>query len=560
MDADPSKCHPRPAYCRRDITVQHRRIHDYIDRVVLFLLEALLKPESDVVLRPDTFVRGDSNYYYVMLTIWYVAQNLQQPDQSQGGWNLAQAKVDALQKYLPDDNCNFPKADRNKVAILKWCHYASILCLHCQRLLPLPATWKRAELEAKVARLEMMARVASAMQLSSSRPYQAEDEIFDRLTLIAGELGFKYANYNAGNIASFSVRRIAQRIPTRVINPGWCPPHEDHPTSAPWEVHALCHHSQLMAFLLDPDRRQGSEEIGTFNDRLSHFLNTEGTLVACWERAYSKASRGWLRSETTAVVASTIIDVLAPQVGTRENTMDLPAGEYETSDPAPTAGSVFRGQLPQPEKTLGEASSPPPIEWAAVFAPPKKYHPDAFVLSLSDTPYAYRKKVLQKRIAVPSTLEHFGSECPSKFTRETLQEALKQSLVSVLREYHFHIVTPPKPWRPWDYNAPPEPARTPASSQDLFESSVRDVIRPIRDSNLPLTESQKREERDYANFISVIDIVDSVVDRDVNGFGGLKESARYRDNGSPQPPNRILDRLSRSVSVTRQYTPATTDT
>ncbi|KXX73399.1 Magnesium transport protein CorA [Madurella mycetomatis] len=378
----------------------------------------------------------------------------------------------------------------------------------------------------------MAARVASAMQLSSNRPYQAEDEIFDRLTLIVGELGFKYANCNVGNIAAFSDGARPMKIAT----------------SAPWEVHALCHHSRLMAFLLDPDSGQGSEEIETFNDRLSHFLNTEGTLVACWERAYSKASRGWLRSETTAVVASTIISVLAQQIDPRKTTTDPPAGEHKTSDPVSMAGSVFRGQFQQPEKTLCETSSPPPIEWATVFAPPKKYHPDAFVLSLSDTRYAYRKKVLQKRIAIPSTLEHFGSECPPKFTKETLQEALEQSLRSVIREYLFHIVTPPKPWWVRDYNVPPGRNRTPGPSQDQFECALQDIIRSSQGHNLPPIESHERELRDYANFISVTDIVDSVVDRDVKGFSGLKESARYLDsNSSPQVPNLVLDRLSRSL-------------
>ncbi|GAB1319395.1 hypothetical protein MFIFM68171_09605 [Madurella fahalii] len=537
----------RPAYCLLEIGVQRKRIRDCINLVVQYLVEALLSPGSDVALKPDTFVRGDSNYYYVMLTIWYVAQNLEQTGEPIDRWNLVQAKVEELHKYLPHDNWNFQSADRSKVTLLKWYHYASILSLHCQGLLPLPETWERAELEAKVARLEVAARVTSATQLSSKRPYQVEDEIFDRMTLIVDELGFNYANCNVRKIASFSVRRITQRTATRAINPGWYPSHEDHPTSAPWEVHALCHHSRLMVLSLDPDWEQWSEEVETIKDQLGHFLNTEGTLVACWERAYSKASRGWLRSETTAVVASTVIDLLAHQIGPGKPTEGLQVGKQEISDPISIAGNVFRGEFQQPGKTLGEASSPPPIDWMTVFAPPKKYHPDAFVQSLSDTRYVYRKKVLQKRIAIPSTLERFKSENPLNFTRETLQKDLEESLRSVVMQYLTHMIPPLSPWPAGDYNMSLELARIPRRYLDPVKSATQQIIRSCGDNPLR-SETHQRGLQGYVNFISVVDIVDSVVDRDVKGFSGLIKLVSYQDNSlSPLSSYRVLDRLSRSL-------------
>lgn len=37
------------------------------------------------------------------------------------------------------------------------------------------------------------------------------------------------------------------------------------------------------------------------------FRNAEGTLIPCWERAHAEARKGWLRSEATAVLASTLL-------------------------------------------------------------------------------------------------------------------------------------------------------------------------------------------------------------------------------------------------------------
>jgi hypothetical protein len=49
------------------------------------------------------------------------------------------------------------------------------------------------------------------------------------------------------------------------------------------------------------------EEIESYKWKIYCFLNAEGTLVPCWERAHAKARKGWLRSEATAVLASTLL-------------------------------------------------------------------------------------------------------------------------------------------------------------------------------------------------------------------------------------------------------------
>jgi hypothetical protein len=48
---------------------QLKRSHKSIGSVMRYLVHALLTPNLGIVLMPDEFVLGESNYYYVMITI-----------------------------------------------------------------------------------------------------------------------------------------------------------------------------------------------------------------------------------------------------------------------------------------------------------------------------------------------------------------------------------------------------------------------------------------------------------------------------------------------------------
>ncbi len=51
------------------------------------------------------------------------------------------------------------------------------------------------------------------------------------------------------------------------------------------------------------------EEVRSTRTRCYRFLNSEATLVSCWERSHLKMRTGWLRSEATAVLGSTLLDI-----------------------------------------------------------------------------------------------------------------------------------------------------------------------------------------------------------------------------------------------------------
>ncbi|OIW25527.1 hypothetical protein CONLIGDRAFT_684081 [Coniochaeta ligniaria NRRL 30616] len=234
---------------------------------------------------PDSFIPHESNYYYVLLTIYYVHKHMK---------DLVSLNLSGVMEKWELFASNRLPSDSGEGVIL-------------------PGQ-DETHLVHKVRDLCRAAKVASAAKLTSKCRYEADDEIFDRLALLGPELDFTETGDTP--IKRLSMERIRQRSFTMTVNPRWRERYDNRATTAPWEVYALCHHSRLMVMSLEMgDSEDGVpvnykvEKFDELKTRLCHFLNTEGTVVPCWERAYSNARRGWLRSETTAVVASKLVDM-----------------------------------------------------------------------------------------------------------------------------------------------------------------------------------------------------------------------------------------------------------
>jgi hypothetical protein len=456
------------------------RIHGHIEGVVRFLVNALLEPSSDTPLMPDDFVPGESNYYYVMITLWYVVRNHPhekwKTDICKACGKKAQAKLYDGNR-LPPDNCNFGTDARDKIPLLMWYHYGSVLCL-CQEGI-LPTEWGEVGLELKVSRLGKVAKVSSAAKLSSNQSYAPDDEIVDRLAFLAGELGLEHLDGSLGTVTSLTVRRVKQRDYTRYINPGSLSPGEEVCTSGPWEIHALCHHSRLVIFSLEnaelDDWRtmvENAEDFEGYKRKLCEFLNSEATLVPCWERDHSKALRGWLHSEATSVVASTLLDLRGkemqpkkmkpklkpkpkakhkPKPTRRDRTQDDaalstseqvntpaehgPNGAYITGpkrlvQEVAYIETLMHRELGFLKRLAGQSSRPPPIAWST-FCPPQAYHPENFTNSLEDTPHLY-KPPYTKNVRIPLALrEYVKPPGEAGFSIEDLEKAIRNNPGSV---------------------------------------------------------------------------------------------------------------------------------
>jgi len=413
---------------------QLNRIRQHVKGVVRYLVKALLGPDTaESPLLPDYHIAGESNYYYVTTTVWYVVKNF--PDWSWDDCKRALHGHGELSARLladnrmPPEHWTFEAVDREKVDLLRWFHCGSVFMLCREGFLPdtwLPATRKLAthkermvELGEKVARLAKAAKITSAAKRSRRLPYVAEDEIFDRLSLMSDELGLEVLDPGTiGKVVESSITRVKNRDFTRVVNPGWLPPLVEGSKSGPWEIHALCHHSRLAVYCLEPEEARDwrtkehlAEEVASYKRKLHRFLNAEGTLIPSWERAHTLARRGFLRSEATAVVATTILALRSKAIP--EPAGNTPDGQrrgssgglvLEAGNDSHQAGlgerkliqeivfveSLLKEQLSVLEKFTGEASQNPPIRWMT-FAPLRFYHPEGFVNSLEDTPELYEK-------------------------------------------------------------------------------------------------------------------------------------------------------------------------
>ncbi|RYP68934.1 hypothetical protein DL770_008350 [Monosporascus sp. CRB-9-2] len=434
---------------------QLKRIEDKIKSVVLFLVNSLLVPETTTPLMPDNSIMGDPTYYYVMTTIWYAVRNC--PDFIWGWEDYVQIFVKKDSSLhdpgrLPPDNWNFGKDTKDQLPLLKWYHQGSILRL-CQTGM-LPAAWQGRDLEQNVYRLGKTAKVASAAKSSSQEPYAADDEIVDRLAFLADELGLGNSHREVGAVA---MRRIRQRKFTRCINSGWLPAGEEGDTSGPWEIHALCHHSRLKILSLEglesdkwgaKERRE--EEVESYKQKLCKFLNSEATLVPCWERTHSKASQGLLHAEATSVLASTLLDIFERDVAQtfERRYKDVVAAspqKRKSSLPIRHSGDCGMEQREVAHKMMhmehlvnqhleilvrltGGAGLSPPIAWAA-FRPPRKYHPENFINSLDDTPYLYGLPYISK-VLIPAALSEY-LPIEKRFTRDHIRKALHTGWVCV---------------------------------------------------------------------------------------------------------------------------------
>jgi hypothetical protein len=477
---------------------QMKRIQTKIENVIRYLVKALLERSlvgKNLKVMPERKVPGESNYYYVMMTIWYVWKYFNEHFRDAPGWKLEWINQTGLlnlekknpvlyaAKRLPPDNWAFAKADREKVALLQWYHYGSLLKLCKDGVLS--ESWLQSDLddfEQKVARLAKAAKMTSSAKLSSREPYVAADEIFDRLSFVLDELGLEDLESNrVGIIESLAMTRVKKRDFTRTLNPGWLPNDAEESTSGPWEIHALCHHSRLVVLTKEENSKRdwGTEEhtkaeAESFRQKICTFLNAEGTLITSWERAHAKVRKAWLRSEATAVVASTLIIILEKKIRAESSDSSVPVGntssEQIQTEQAELASlpseqslvrisdavkahndqvgrdqkklllgflhleSLMKGQLEAFERFTNESGLLPPIEWMS-FRPERKYHPVSFFNSLEDTPDLYNAEMLGRatvplslcdRISSPEELENQGKE----FTKQDIAAVLlKECLV-----------------------------------------------------------------------------------------------------------------------------------
>ena len=334
---------------------------------------------------------------------------------------------------------------RVRTAMLEWLHHESILSLQqdCLSGTVIPSAWhtdsnlKTAENSRRAAKTELVRRIASA------EPYRPDDEVADRLAFLAQEMWPELDE--AEQIANRITRRIQEREMTRAIDLCHFDPGHERSDEGPWEVHALCHHSrfavaiQKMCDARHGARKETEEQVEHYRKKFYPFLTSEASLTPCWERNNSSARRGFLRSEATAVLGSTLIDMCRTDmeffreqrhpgppstVGRRPSfTVVGPGsdvgrsasiggdGPFPGLDKSDTyaaraylrekgekvdTNDLLLRQLETLEQIARKKGLERQIDYLQ-FRPPQRYHPEEFFNSLDDTPELYEDAAIKER-------------------------------------------------------------------------------------------------------------------------------------------------------------------
>jgi hypothetical protein len=286
------------------------------------------------------------------------------------------------------------------------------------------------------------------------------------------------------------MKRVKQRDFTRTLNPGWVPRGINESTSGPWEIHVLCHHSRLAVLVKEEAtehdwrmRERTESHADGYRKNICTFLNAEGILIPCWERAQAKSRRSWLRSEATSVVATTLIEILRKSMepgrsafsaftsagqdlsSTEDSSLAYPLADVSgVKSKAPSIeehlaslsslwqghskrvllgqkrqlqeslhmGGVIEDQRQTFERFTNESGLQPPILWES-FRPPYIYHPASFFNSLEDTPDLYKFRVLSKH-TVPLSLHNSVLDRPDIIAKKR-QDFERSDIIDIMDDY-----------------------------------------------------------------------------------------------------------------------------
>ncbi|RWA10509.1 hypothetical protein EKO27_g4575 [Xylaria grammica] len=443
-------------------TSQCIRIRDAIEGVISFLVELLLQPNS-APLCPQ-YLTDQSEFYYITMTIWYVVKSFRKTAWKSLGRLSGFKRKQLIESRIPPDNHNFGAIDKRKITLLKWYHYGSLLSLADRGILP---PYWRSAMKKRVYSLSNAATIACTGSTDIKTHYSVDDEIVDRLSFLAHELGMEEFDATAETVTSASIQRIRGREFTKYLNPGIPllkgPGYSFQETSGPWEIHALCHNSRVNVLTLESEgdyikatkdfrgKETRQEEIALYKNKVYRFLNSEATLIPCWERSPTKMRSGWLQSEAAAVHGSTLLDIhnripvvprhspkISPQIrpvvkpeAPKQEEAKLDVGYYR----GPAAGfkmgtldDFHKGALSTHfQEILKELKGGDvrPIDWGS-FRPPRQYYPDSFINSLEDTPHLFRPPITNN-VFIPGTLTQFAK-------RPDDTGLGRQDLVDVIKE------------------------------------------------------------------------------------------------------------------------------
>lgn len=251
-----------------------------------------------------------------VMTVWYVMYY--EPgifdDRTKNFVRLNISKLDMFQEF---DGISPKKKSELKISLLRWFRHSCITQLR---------NWlevKAVEQYNLQAEAERVVKLSTRRRATDHEIYKPDDEIVDRLSLLAEEL-FP-AESTPLNTTDSKVKlsaqvelcsnlaraRLALRSKTSKFHAGIQKSkagrdRDKERAPSPWELECLNHHGLLMGAINQPE---DSEAIKAAKDDCFDFLSSDYSFLTTWDSSRKSMLSEWWSYEVSAVVCSTLLDL-----------------------------------------------------------------------------------------------------------------------------------------------------------------------------------------------------------------------------------------------------------
>jgi hypothetical protein len=253
---------------------------------------------------------GEEMELYAPIIIWYVMKNCRDSLPPHFFINLAQNMSRLEDQYQGSVDLNEEMDLNSELNILTWYFYGSLNSIyhflidegfssHLQRGAPALAEFVR--------RMKGFKKKAEKSMDSAKQPtmgtYSTDDESIDRLAFLGIELGFlsQQASTQSSSCYAQSRKKVLDRLPTKIMNPGVTDISGKVPISAPWELSSVNHHSRLS--LWNQSDLDDNDLETTRNDCL-RFLTPNFHYIGTWDMSRIDVAALWWVSISPQLASS----------------------------------------------------------------------------------------------------------------------------------------------------------------------------------------------------------------------------------------------------------------
>ncbi|RFU28998.1 hypothetical protein B7463_g7345, partial [Scytalidium lignicola] len=350
---------------------------------------------------------------YQVMAIWYIMHHCQDVFDSE----IQKLKDTMKGSDLVDisDTMQNKRDSSLKLSLLQWYRRSCILRIRTYLGLEISHMSNLPDPARRAVRLSGKARTE---QLDT---YSAEDELEDRLALLATEIFPGTYAREVDIVVREARKRISQRTKTTTFNAGTKKLKSGRVRAcSPWELVCLNHHNLLWAGL----NQQEEVDVKAIKDDCFEFLASDYTFLPSWDTSKREMLRQWWDYDVSSIVCATLLDLkikaLEPVAQRRRSVVAnrFPGQTSQTRYQSPVKNDkrvqsesaefdrlyeMLETQMMFQKSLLETLQKRDPTELSSKYdwtgVKPgwgENLHPQTWVQSLDDTPEKFREAQLRK--------------------------------------------------------------------------------------------------------------------------------------------------------------------